>query len=237
MASKVGFARLVDRHPVGLGEAGNNAVNAIAADSAGQNGVDADAVGSDLARKRGGQSEHRSFRGSVGGAVWIADLGRNGRHVDDHATTLRTYQTNHFTAGDESGRHVDCEDEIPVRGPKLCHRRRRASDTTIVDEQVDRAGPGYQGYNLVLVSEVARDKCRTDLRSKLFAVGGIDVRDDDVVAICFRAAGDGSADAAGCRRDEYTLLHSFLPCTKFQLHRSDRLRVAKSLSVDCSCLL
>ena len=112
--------------------------------------------------------------------------------------------------------------EIPVLGPEFCHRCRRTSDTAIVDEQVDRAGLGDQGDDFVLVCEVARDKCRTYLRSKLLATGGIDVGDDDVVAICFRAAGDGSADTAGCRRDEYTLLHGFLLCTKFQLHRSDR---------------
>src|SRR6478736_2899663 len=237
MASEVGFARFIDRDLVGLGEAGNNAVNALAADSAGQNSVDADAVGSDLARKRGGQSEHRSFRGCVGGAVRVTDLGRDGCHVDDHTAAFRTHQTDHFAAGDESGRRVDCEDEIPVLGPEFCHRCRRTSDTAIVDEQVDRAGLGDQGDDLVLICEVARDKCRTYLRSKLLATGGIDVGDDDVVAICFRAAGDGSADAAGCRRDEYTLLHGFLLCTKFQSHRSDRLRVAKSLTVDCSCLL
>ena len=225
MASEVSLARLVDRHLVGFGEAGDDPVDPIAADSAGQNSVDADAVGSDFACKRGGQSEHRSFRGRVGGAVRIADLGRNGRHVNDHATAFRTHQANHFTAGDESGRRVDREDQIPVLGPEFCHRRRRTRDTAIVDEQVDRAGPGDQGDNLVLICEVARDKCRTNLGSKLLAVSDIDVGDDDFVAICLRLAGDGSADAAGCRCDERTLLHGFPSCPEFQLHRSDRLRI------------
>src|SRR5207245_161663 len=94
----------------------DDAADARALDEAGEDRVDADAVGAELHRQRAGEADHAPFGGGVGAPEREAELAGGGAEVDDAAPAGLAQGGDGPAGAVEHRREIDLQGGVELLG-------------------------------------------------------------------------------------------------------------------------